>query len=113
MNSLGVRLMMSRVGLLRIILVAGLCFAVGGAKADEHSQAAGKESAASRATTVVFWESGFPAADTAAPTREQIGTMLPGAAIADASHLAEGLAAKETRLLVMPYGSAFPEEDWD
>ena len=62
--------------------------------------------------TVVFWEAGFPAADTPPVSRESLGEALPQARFTTASDLPAALAHAETRLLVLPYGSAFPEEDW-
>jgi hypothetical protein len=61
---------------------------------------------------VVFSEAGFPAADSAAPSQEQVQKMLPGAQLASAQQLADLLKATSTRLLVLPHGSAFPEEAW-
>jgi len=61
---------------------------------------------------VVFSEPGFPFADSAGPSDQQIMTLFPGAQLAGAQRLGEALAASGTRLLVLPYGSAFPEEDW-
>jgi len=61
---------------------------------------------------VVFSEAGFPSADSAAPSAQQLTSLLPGAQVADAGHLREAMAAGSTRLLVLPYGSAFPEEAW-
>src|SRR5579863_9633210 len=60
--------------------------------------------------TVVFWESNFPAADTAAPNRAQIETLIPGAKFSGDDDLQKSLALETTRLLVLPYGSAFPED---
>ena len=61
--------------------------------------------------TVVFGEPGFPAADSAGPS-SQLATILPGAQVADADHLSAALAADSSRLLVLPYGSSFPENAW-
>ncbi len=61
---------------------------------------------------VVFSQPGFPAADTASLTSQQIGEILPGAKLAAADQLRDALAAASTRLLVLPYGSAFPEQAW-
>jgi hypothetical protein len=61
---------------------------------------------------IVFWEEGFPAADTAQPARGQLSATIPGAAFTNVDHLSEALSAEETKLLVMPFGSAFPEEAW-
>ena len=61
---------------------------------------------------VVFSEAGFPAADTGAPSEQHFAKMLPGARFAGAGQLAIPLKDAATRLLVLPYGSAFPEESW-
>ena len=61
---------------------------------------------------VVFSEPGFPAADSALPSPQQLAAMLPGAQLSDADHLRDALSAPSTRLLVLPYGSAFPEPAW-
>jgi hypothetical protein len=57
-------------------------------------------------STVVLWEPGFPSVDTVAGDVRGLGDAvrvrdLPG-------RLSDG----STRLLVMPYGSAFPEDCW-
>jgi hypothetical protein len=62
---------------------------------------------------VVFRESGFPTADSAAPTTEWVEGLLPGARLASTNELAGLLKDPATRLLVLPYGSAFPEQAWD
>ena len=67
---------------------------------------------AGTSAVVVFSEPGFPAADSAAPSPQQLSAMLPGAQQADADHLRDALAAPSTRLLVLPSGSAFPEAAW-
>ena len=61
---------------------------------------------------VVFSEPGFPAADSAGPSSPQLAAILPGAQLANAGQLPTVLAAPGTRLFVLPYGSAFPEEAW-
>lgn len=60
---------------------------------------------------VVFAEAGFPAADSAAPSPAQLKALLPEARMATAEQL-PGALSGPTRLLVMPYGSAFPEAAW-
>ena len=62
---------------------------------------------------VVFWEEGFPAADTAAPSRAELVSVLPNARYASARELGEAMGREESRLLVLPFGSAFPEESWE
>src|SRR5579862_6187802 len=62
-------------------------------------------------STVVFSEAGFPSADAAGPP-SQLSSLLPGARFASSVQLAALLGDPATRLLVMPYGSAFPEGSW-
>jgi len=63
-------------------------------------------------TVVVFSEPGFPVADSAGPSAPQLAALFPGAKTVGADQLREALAAPTTRLLVLPYGSAFPEDGW-
>ena len=65
----------------------------------------------STASTVIFWDEGFPASDTAAPDHASLAA-LPNARFANAQELAAVLASADTKLLVLPYGSAFPEAAW-
>ncbi len=60
----------------------------------------------------VFWENNFPAADSTVPEHATLAAAFPGAAFVTAQHLPEALARPETRLLVLPFGSAFPAEAW-
>src|SRR6185437_15623957 len=60
----------------------------------------------------VFAEAGFPVADAAAPSPGQLENILPGAHFAGSGHLAAVLKDSGTRTLVLPYGSAFPEQAW-
>jgi hypothetical protein len=62
-------------------------------------------------STVIFWDEGFPAADTLAPDHASLAA-LPNERFATAQELAVVLASSDTKLLVMPYGSAFPEDAW-
>jgi Beta-galactosidase len=61
---------------------------------------------------VVFSEAGFPAADTTAASPHQLAAMFPGARFATTAQIATLLKDPAPRLLVLPYGSAFPEESW-
>ncbi len=65
------------------------------------------------AKTVVFWQPGFPVADSAAPDESALHSAFADAEFADASRLSSALEASDTDLLVLPYGSAWPEADWD
>jgi hypothetical protein len=77
-----------------------LSLGTGAAAADQFSAA------------VVFSEAGFPVADAASPSAPQFATLLPGARLATAGQLATQLKDPATRLLLLPYGSAFPEASW-
>lgn len=61
---------------------------------------------------VVLREAGFPAADSASPSPDQLQKLFAGAQFASVDQLITDLDAPATRLLVLPYGSAFPEEAW-
>lgn len=61
---------------------------------------------------IVFSEPGFPAADSATPTPQQLTALFPSAETVAADQLRQALSAGASRLLVLPYGSAFPEESW-
>src|SRR5215831_7021370 len=60
--------------------------------------------------TVVLHEAGMPAADSPEFPQQQLQQALPGARFASAEQLTSLLTESTTRLLVLPYGSAFPEE---
>lgn len=68
--------------------------------------------ACSLAKTIVFWQPGFPAADSPAPTEAGLRAAFPVAELVDAAELSKALGQPDTNLLVMPYGSAWPEERW-
>lgn len=59
---------------------------------------------------VVFSEAGFPSADAAAPA--SLESTLAGAHFASAEQLSAALKEPAVRTLVLPYGSAFPEQAW-
>jgi hypothetical protein len=63
-------------------------------------------------TVVILNEPGFPSADSVAPSAQQLGVLFQGARMAAADQLGEALGLASTRVLVLPYGSAFPENDW-
>src|SRR5215831_16049406 len=60
---------------------------------------------------IVFTEPGFPTADSEAVLDRQLSSAFSGATFANADHLDESLS-ESSRLLVLPYGSAFPENSW-
>jgi hypothetical protein len=60
---------------------------------------------------VILSEPGLPSADSPAFPQQLLQKALPGARFTSAKEL-DSLLGESTRLLVVPYGSAFPEEDW-
>jgi hypothetical protein len=66
--------------------------------------------ASAESNVVVFWESGFPTADSAAVPESLLRSALPNAQFSSAADLTPHLSSAQ--LLVLPYGSAFPEESW-
>jgi hypothetical protein len=67
---------------------------------------------AADASVKVFEEPGFPVADTAALSSAQLHALLPGASFVTAEELSSAVADDTLGLLVLPYGSAFPEDSW-
>ncbi|ABF40146.1 hypothetical protein Acid345_1143 [Candidatus Koribacter versatilis Ellin345] len=70
------------------------------------------EAGASAMTTVVLEEPGFPTADAAAPDMARLHALISDAKFVVADQLVASLADRATTLLVLPYGSAFPEAVW-
>jgi len=89
---------------LAAVLLAALVFSANSL----HAQTPAKPKFA----VVVFWEDGFPAVDTAQPSRAQLAALLPDAGFTPAAQLGDTLRADEARLLVLAFGSAFPEAAW-
>ncbi len=71
---------------------------------------AGASLARAAGRTVVFYEPGFPVADSAQVSQAQLQAGFAGAVFAGVAELPEALA--DADLLVMPYGSAWPEMQW-
>src|SRR3989442_13563828 len=69
-------------------------------------------SAQSLSSVVIFSDAGFPTADSASASPNQLQRIFPGARIASAEQLRALLDDQVTRLFVLPYGSAFPESAW-
>ncbi|MGE5205937.1 MAG: hypothetical protein ACM3PW_10000 [Chlamydiota bacterium] len=61
---------------------------------------------------VIFAQDNFPGADSAAPDLARLKMLLPEARFTAEDRLPPALSEAATRLLVMPYGSAFPETAW-
>jgi hypothetical protein len=72
------------------------------------------QAAAERFTDVaVFYDPTFPAADSVRPPPAgELEKLLPGATLAAERELPALLASRGTRLLILPFGSAFPEASW-
>jgi hypothetical protein len=67
---------------------------------------------AQKSEVIVLSEPAFPAADSAAPSPEQLSRLFPTDSRFSVEQLGTALASSSARLLVLPYGSAFPEENW-
>ena len=61
---------------------------------------------------VILAEPGFPAVDSAVASPQQLASWVPGAQLASVEQLRQLLNSPATALLILPYGSAFPEEAW-
>ena len=61
---------------------------------------------------VVLNEPGMPNADSAVPSQGEMESLLPGASFVAVTQLQSQLNASSTHLLVLPNGSAFPEQSW-
>jgi hypothetical protein len=61
---------------------------------------------------VVFEEKGFPVADSAPVPAALLHRVFQGADFTGADRLARTLQNPSAKLLVLPYGSAFPEAQW-
>jgi Beta-galactosidase len=72
--------------------------------------AAASLGASAQSNTVVFSEQGFPAADSAPAPESVLRGALPNAQFASSVELKRELSTAQ--LLVLPYGSAFPEDNW-
>ena len=65
-----------------------------------------------KSAVVILAEPGFSAADSAVASPEQLAGWVPGAQLASVEQLRQLLNSPATALLILPYGSAFPEEAW-
>ena len=61
---------------------------------------------------VVFWQDGFPTVASQPISREVLTQTLGAPVFAGIEALRDPAALSDTDLLVLPYGSAFPAEDW-
>jgi hypothetical protein len=66
----------------------------------------------SQSETVIFSEPGFPVADSTPISNTSLERGFVGATRVNTTHLANALDDARTQLLVMPYGSAYPEAAW-
>jgi len=65
------------------------------------------------AKVVVFWQDGFPAVASQPLSRGVLAQALDAPVFADLDALRDPAALSDADLLVLPYGSAFPAEDWN
>src|SRR5947207_5568209 len=63
-----------------------------------------------QSNVVIFHEPGFPTADSVPVPDSVLRSALPNAQFVSAADLKTQLSSAQ--LLVLPYGSAFPEDDW-
>jgi hypothetical protein len=85
--------------LLRIMLTAAACVLL-------------NQSSWSQSPTVLFSEHNFPVADSSAVSAQALQQGFAGAREVTAAQLDGALADPATKLLVLPYGSAYPEAAW-
>jgi hypothetical protein len=62
--------------------------------------------------TVVFSDPGFVSCDSALVSPQQLAAIFPKSRFANVDQLPAVLNEPSTHLLVLPYGSAFPEDTW-
>src|SRR5260221_8440009 len=67
-------------------------------------------SASAQTGTVIFREPGFPSADSAPAPEAMLQRVFSNAQFASTAELKDRL--NSAKLLVLPYGSAFPEDAW-
>jgi hypothetical protein len=63
-------------------------------------------------SAVIFSQSGFPSCDTGVAKPKELAGWLSGAQLVSSDELAGALSDPATQLLILPYGSAFPENKW-
>ncbi|MBZ5687284.1 MAG: hypothetical protein LAP86_19860 [Acidobacteriia bacterium] len=61
---------------------------------------------------VVLSEPGFPAADSVTPSEQQLAALFADVSKVGADQLPAALSSQSSHVLVLPYGSAFPEASW-
>jgi Beta-galactosidase len=62
--------------------------------------------------TIIWSEPGLPSADSATASPAQLAQIFPDARILPTGQLGSALADPQTRLLILPQGSAIPESAW-
>jgi len=65
------------------------------------------------AQTVILSQPGFPTIDSTQISPDLLRSATSGATLTTAADLPKALADPATKLLILPYGSAFPEDDGD
>lgn len=61
---------------------------------------------------VIFFEASFPSVDSPEPVKATLSSAIADAVFSDAQTLPTSLLDANVNLLVLPYGSAFPETAW-
>jgi hypothetical protein len=72
----------------------------------------GEATMLAQSDVIVLSEPGFPAADSAVPSTQRLSALFPPNSEVGVEQLGTALASPSAHLLVLPYGSAFPEESW-
>ena len=67
---------------------------------------------AEHGTVIFFEQDGFPAVDTAPISAATLAAGFPDSRVVSAAQLDAALGSAKTRLLVLPYGSTYPEQAW-
>lgn len=86
-----------------LVFLAACSFAFLGAAPSTLAQGSG---------IAVLYEPDFPAADSAAPSQAELTALIAGAQFVSAEQLHDTLSDASAQLLVLPYGSAYPEAAW-
>src|SRR5512147_746681 len=95
-----------------ILLVVGFALCAVAAGPALGAPARARQNA--RARVAIFAEAGFPAIDSTAVDAAALQAALPGfdVAVFDSKALAATLQAASVDVLVLPFGSAFPQAAW-
>ena len=66
----------------------------------------------SKPLTIVYYEKHFSSVDTIAPSELELRTLAPDGRFVSADELSAALSQNNAGVLLLPYGSSFPEASW-